>query len=92
MKQWEYLTKFVEANANTTELSPYTAEYEGENLPVYAPEAMIPELNHLGAKGWELLHMQPVHVGKNRDILMHEGGGSRRWSNTYFCVFKRPLN
>ena len=92
MKQWEYLTKFVEANADSTEFSPYTKAYEGDELPMHAPEAMIPELNHLGAKGWELLHMQPVKLGKKQDVLMHEGGGNRQWSNQYFCVFKRPLN
>jgi hypothetical protein len=50
----------------------------------------MPELNRLGAKGWELVHMEPAYVGNNEDILLHEGGGSRRWTNKYFCVFKRP--
>ena len=92
MKQWEYLTKFVEANANTAESQMYADVYTEDNPPMYTPEAMMPELNHLGAKGWELVHMQPVMIGKNHDVLVHEGGGSRRWSNTYFCVFKRPLS
>ena len=91
MDKWEYLTKFVEANANKAEYKPYSEVYGEENPPLYTPESMMPELNHLGAKGWELVHMQPVEVGKNHDVLVHEGGGNRRWSNKYFCVFKRSL-
>jgi hypothetical protein len=34
--------------------------------------------------------MQPAFVGSNEVVLMHEGGGMRRWTNKYFCVFKRP--
>lgn len=91
MNQWEYLTKFVEANTETAESQMYADVYAGEMPPTYTPEALMPELNRLGAKGWELVHMQPVAIGKNHDVLVHEGGGNRRWSNTYFCVFKRPL-
>lgn len=90
MDQWEYLTCFIEANTQETAVTEYAAYTEEVDLPIYTPQSLMPELNRLGAKGWELVHMQPVFVGNNHDILMHEGGGSRRWSNTYFCVFKRP--
>lgn len=89
MEQWEYLTCFVEANTREAAAEDYAPYTEDSDLPVYSPQAMMPELNRLGSKGWELVHMQPVLVGNNHDILVHEGGGSRRWSHTYFCVFKR---
>ena len=88
MEQWEYLTLFLEANKQETDSMAYTIE--AENLASYSPQLLMPELNRLGAKGWELVHMEPAYVGNNEDILMHEGGGSRRWTNKYFCVFKRP--
>ncbi len=88
MNQWEYLTLFLEADKQKSEPLAYTMETE--ELPVYSPQLLMPELNRLGAKGWELVHMEPAYVGNNEDILMHEGGGSRRWTNKYFCVFKRP--
>ena len=88
MQQWEYLTLFLEAARQETESMTYAID--SEQLALYSPQLMMPELNRLGAKGWELVHMQPAYVGNNEDIMMHEGGGSRRWTNKYFCVFKRP--
>jgi hypothetical protein len=88
MEQWEYLTLFLEANKAEADSMAYTIE--SEELASYSPQLLMPELNRLGAKGWELVHMEPAYVGNNEDILMHEGGGSRRWTNKYFCVFKRP--
>jgi hypothetical protein len=89
MERWEYLTKFITADMNSEEARMQLAALETGARPKYAPEAMIPELNRLGEKGWELIYMQPVFIGHNHDILMHEGGGMKRWTNQYFCVFKR---
>ncbi|VAW31212.1 hypothetical protein MNBD_CHLOROFLEXI01-4609 [hydrothermal vent metagenome] len=86
MQQWEYLTLFIEASKDVS--MAYTAE--SETLARFSPQTMMPEMDRLGAKGWELVHMQPAYVGKNDDILMHEGGGIRQWTSKYFCVFKRP--
>jgi hypothetical protein len=48
------------------------------------------EGGHLIAnEGWELVHMRPVYVGSNADVLIH-GLNERMWSSAYFCVFKRP--
>lgn len=89
MEQWEYLTRFIEADTRDKETAVYLGDLEQNDLPIYSPEALMPELNRLGAKGWELVHMQPAFVGSKHDILVHEGGGWSRWSNKYFCVFKR---
>jgi hypothetical protein len=91
MEQWEYLTRFIEADTRQNDPAAYLSDLESDNIPIYSPEAMMPELNRLGAKGWELVHMQPVHIGNNYDVLMHEGGGTRRWTNKYFCIFKRRI-
>jgi hypothetical protein len=51
--------------------------------PKYAPQALMPELDALGNEGWELVHMQPVYVGSNADVLIHSLS-ERMWSNAYF--------
>jgi hypothetical protein len=76
-ERWEYLTTFVSADSG---------DNSGDK-PKYAPESMARILNQYGADGWELVHMQPVYVGKNNDVALP--GASDRWTNRYFCVFKR---
>ena len=88
MEQWEYLPTFLEANGDSKEMQAFLkAQTHQKKPPRYLPEAMMPDLNDLGAQGWELVHMEPVAgVGKKGDVLFDDG---RQWSNTYFCVFKR---
>ncbi|MBZ0282002.1 MAG: hypothetical protein K8L97_14785 [Anaerolineae bacterium] len=90
MAKWEYLTKFVTADAKSQGAKEFLKQYRPnwKNPPPYTPEAMMPELDTLGDQGWELVHMEPVaRVGKKGDVFF-QGAGSE-WSNTYFCVFKR---
>ena len=87
MTQWEYLTRFLEAKIKKEDKEALTKRFNRKSLPQFAPESMIPELDELGAAGWELVHMEPVpKVGGKGDVLF---GGASRWSNDYFCVFKR---
>jgi hypothetical protein len=89
MERWEYLTKFIQANAKAEGSKAFLKQYRPnwKNPPPYTPEAMMPELDSLGDQGWELVHMEPVaRVGKKGDIRF---GGGGEWSNAYFCVFKR---
>lgn len=91
MEQWEYLTTFVQADAKNKTAGEFLKRLrpEWKKPPQFTPEAMMPELDTLGAQGWELVHMEPVaKVGKKGNIFFAGGGGSN-WSNTYFCVFKR---
>lgn len=88
MERWEYLTTFVEADLPAVRDQLLHLEVQDE--PKFSPLALMPALNDIGRKGWELVHMQPVFVGKNHDVLLHDSAGYTRWSNTYFCVFKRP--
>jgi hypothetical protein len=92
-QQWEYLTVFVKADARREDVFLREMRDWKDGIPVYTPEALIPELNALGADGWELVHMQPVVVGDKRDVLVADSGsGGRSWANQYFCVFKRPVD
>lgn len=89
MEKWEYLSTFVSANMGSAGVKQYLKQNRPDlnKLPRFAPEAMLPELNTFGEQGWELVHMQPVPRGKKGDILF--SGEDRKWSNVYFCVFKR---
>ena len=91
-EQWEYLTRFMWASTeNEGAMEYYFDNWPGQKPRKYAPETMIPELNVLGSQGWELVHMQPVGaVGNKRDVGFIAGEAMARWSNSYFCVFKRP--
>jgi len=86
-EQWEHHIEYIHADADRQraflqELHP------GRSFPIYAVQATLPRLNELGEQGWELVQMQPVFVGDNGDILI-TGGDWKRWTSTYFCVFKR---
>ena len=89
--KWEYLTKFIWASIENQGAKEVIQQMLPDWQPArYSPESMIPELNAYGEKGWELLHMEPVGaVGKNRDVGFVAGEAVPRWSNVYFCVFKR---
>lgn len=93
-ERWEYLTKFCTAHIDNDGAKEYLAEAfpDWNKPPKYTPETMIPELDDLGADGWELVHMQPVpSVGDNADVGYQGASDNTWWSNTYFCVFKRRV-
>lgn len=86
MEKWEYQTRFFEAKVNSDQIKSFVESSFNKKAKRYSPEAMIPELNALGAEGWEIIHMEPVaRVGGKEDVRMEDGG----WSNTYFAVLKR---
>lgn len=88
MEQWEYMPTYIEANADKKDIRNFLREKTGvKRPPRYMVEAVMPELNKFGEQGWELVHMEPVQkVRKKGDVLFASG---YRWSNVYFCVFKR---
>jgi hypothetical protein len=92
MPQWEYYTTFLNAEVNTQKRELINMFPDIYTAPKYDPRAMIPELDSLGQDGWELVHMEPVIVGNNADVCVGttESTTARPWTNTYFCVFKRP--
>lgn len=89
--QWEYLTTFLFADIENPGAREYMAmHWPGHKKAKYAVQSVIPTLNDLGNEGWELVHMEPIGgVGKNEDVGFIAGDAMARWSNSYFCVFKR---
>jgi hypothetical protein len=90
-QKWEYLSVFVRAEASP--VKDYLEERWDwkAGIPRNTPESMIPRLDAYGDDGWELVHMQPVVVGNNADVLGADSGrGIASWTSAYFCVFKRP--
>ena len=90
-QKWQYLSVFVEAEAEP--VMDYLEQIKSwkNGVPRNTPEAMMPRLDAYGQNGWELVHMQPVVVGRNADILAADSGrGVASWTSSYFCVFKRP--
>lgn len=87
MEQWEYLTQFLTANAKTREARAFIKQRFGKDARAHSPESLIPQLDKLGAEGWELVHMEPIaKVGGKEDVRVN---AANDWSSTYFCVFKR---
>lgn len=60
MEQWEYLTLFLEANKQ--EADSIVNTIEAEEFASYSPQLLMPELNRLGAKSWELVYMEPAFI------------------------------
>ncbi|MCA0452367.1 MAG: DUF4177 domain-containing protein [Chloroflexi bacterium] len=92
-QKWEYLSVFVDAVSEP--VIDYLEDLKSwkNGVPRNTPESMIPRLDSYGQDGWELVHMQPVVVGRNADVLaQYTGSGTQGWTSQYFCVFKRPAD
>lgn len=88
--QWEHHIEYIKAYASIPQTKDFLASrYPGKNMPMYAVQAVTPRLDKLGEEGWELVHMQPVEVGVNGDILINKDKINGNWTNVYLCVFKR---
>ena len=90
MDKWEYFTTIVEANMAKEDVA-ISAEIPPGNHPQYSPYALIPELNSFGAKGWELIHMEAVSIGRNHDVVKPDAN-AMKWGRHYFCAFKRKTS
>jgi hypothetical protein len=89
MEKWEYFTTFVYASMESIEWADEAMIPPGDH-PKFSPYALIPELNRLGEKGWELVEIKPVLIGRNHDVMVHPNN-LVQWSNSYFCAFKRRI-
>jgi len=90
MQKWEYYTTLIEASMENVDTYGEPT-IPSVDHPKYSPYALIPELNALGEKGWELISMQPVRPGRNHDVVL-PGAGEMTWAHHYLCAFKRPTN
>ncbi len=89
MEKWEYRTMFLCADIENPGARECIQEVRPswQDPPKYTPETMMPQLNKIGERGWELVHMEPVSIDKDGRIqFASEYGLSTR---CYFCVFKR---
>ena len=117
--KWEYRTVIYYAKAHEPETKEYlNTLWPGWEPPRSAPQALIPKLNEIGSRGWELVSIQPVFIDEDANVLVH-GGPSRqtqddpitgmlnakariptstpgseptRYTNAYFCAFKRQID
>ena len=85
---WEHYIEYIVTDTRDTQTKDFLASYyPGERMPKYSAQAALPRLNAIGAQGWELVHMEPVYLEHNGSVVVATGIGT----NTYFCVFKRPI-
>ena len=113
--RWEYRTVVYYAKAHEPEAKAYLRSLWPEwEPPRSAPQALIPKLNEIGSRGWELVSIQPVYIDEDANVLVHggpnapddaitgmikakaripSGAGSEptRYTNAYFCAFKRQV-
>lgn len=89
MDQWEYFTTFLEANIEIAPV-PVRDDIPLREHPVYSPYSLIPQLNLYGARGWELVSMEPVIPGKKHDVVQADAS-AMKWGRHYLCAFKRRI-
>jgi len=90
METWEYFSTHLDADIRNEGVRDYVTEkWPGWKPPQFAPQLLMPELNKLGAEGWELVSIQPVVVRPGGDHAFP--GENTALSNAYFAVFKRRL-
>lgn len=90
MDTWEYFTTTLTADIDRTPV-PTTDDIPLGRHPRYSVHTLMPQLTELGAKGWELVSLQPVQVGSNGDVRVCDAS-SGHWTYTYLAAFKRPTN
>ena len=72
--KWEYRTVTFYARADEPETRAYLRSlWPSWEPPRSAPQALIPKLNEYGANGWELVHIQPVYMDQDANVLVHGG-------------------
>ena len=115
--KWEYRTVVFYAKAREPETRDYLRSiWPGWEPPRSAPQALIPKLNEIGSRGWELVSIQPVYIDEDANVLVHGGPNAARddaitgmikarariptsspgqeptrYTNAYFCAFKRQI-
>jgi hypothetical protein len=72
--KWEYRTVIYYAKAHEPETREYLRTlWPGWEPPRSAPQALIPKLNEIGSRGWELVSLQPVFIDDDANVLVHGG-------------------
>jgi hypothetical protein len=75
--KWEYRTVIYYARAHEPETREFLHSlWPGWEPPRSAPQALIPKLNEIGSRGWELVSIQPVFIDEDANVLIHGGVNS----------------
>ena len=90
-ERWEYHTAILHAEMERPGVRDYLARRRSGEIARYSPLALLPELNELGAAGWELVSIQPVLAGDNEDVFIGSRGQTGGWSHAYLCALRRRL-
>lgn len=90
-EKWEYRTQFLGADGEAVKDFLFKS-FPGQRHFKYTPLALIPELNRLGAEGWELVSLEPVMVGDKGDVLIWIDSARSYWTATYLAAFKRRIS
>jgi len=79
--KWEYYSAI---------LSSYEDKEKAKQAGVkeFHPVFLNSILNQWGEKGWELIHIQPVHLTGDHMIQLDNVRGAQ-CTNQYHCIFKR---
>jgi len=92
-ERWEYTILMLAADPSKQQA--FFDQYApGQQVLPYDYRALIPQLDALGADGWELVTLVPAEMGDNGDFFIGGGGGQyggKIWSYTYLCTFKRRV-
>lgn len=91
MKQWEYDTEILRADASGGDGKAYLERrWPERKFPKFAVESLVPELNRRGLDGWKLVSMEPVMAGDNGDVKLPVADAGM-WTNAYLVVWRRSL-
>jgi hypothetical protein len=72
--KWEYRTVLFYARAHESDTREFLNNlWPGWDPPRSAPQSLIPKLNDMGARGWELVSLQPVFIDEDANVLVHGG-------------------
>lgn len=90
MDAWEYFTTTFATDDQQLSV-PISDDIPHEDHPSYSVYKLIPQMNELGRRGWELVSIEPVQEGRNGDLRYADASGAV-WTYTFFAVFKRRIS
>ena len=67
---WEHRIVTLKAEVSQQQREDFEQHHSGQRLPIYSPQALIPQLDTIGKEGWELVSIQPVLIGINGDLAI----------------------
>jgi hypothetical protein len=91
-ERWEYHTAILCADLTRPGVEGFLQRRSTGALARYTPLALMPELNEMGAAGWEMISIQPVLAGDNGDVFIGSRNQTGSWSHSYLCALRRRVD